>query len=157
MKVLKTIAELRAATDEEVIEFVREVLKIENPSQYFKEKFSAEYSYTTLKAEPEKRGYHLDYVKDNDDTNTHKTVTVYMGKPFERLNLSMDKDVKERYKAFIDKYGSSRIHTTIALSEYMDAVENGELTPIIEVFPLSQTTPEPKGKGKKANKASSEE
>ena len=126
---IKTLEELRAAEDEEVLECMMEVKKSGIKTADFQTSFDTGYSYTALSNELTARGYIQTWVKPQGV----KEVKVKMSKNNDRINLNMTKECKERFENFLKDKNYNFVHTTAALMTYMDAVEKKEIKVFVEV------------------------
>ncbi len=50
-----------------------------------------------------------------------------------RVSVYMTPEVADRYRRFIGDNKHSYLHTSAALTAYMDAYKNGEIRPVMEV------------------------
>lgn len=126
---IKTLEELRAAKDEEVLECMMEFKKSGTQTKDFQSSYGADYSYTSLTNELTVRGYVQTWVKPQGV----KEVKVKMSKNNDRINLNMTKECKERFENFLKDKNYNFVHTTAALMTYMDAVEKKEIKVFVEV------------------------
>lgn len=129
---IKTLEELRAAKDEEVLECMMEVKRSGVLTKEFETNFGASYSYSTLVNELTSRGYIQAWVKPQEVKGV-KEVKVKMSKNNDRINLNMTKECKERFENFLKDKNYNFVHTTAALMTYMDAVEKKEIKVFVEV------------------------
>ena len=126
---IKTLEELRAAKDEEVLECMMELKRSGKQTKEFTESFGTDYSYGSLANELTSRGYIQTWVKPQGV----KEVKVKMSKNNDRINLNMTKECKEKFENFLKDKNYNFVHTTAALMTYMDAVEKKEIKVFVEV------------------------
>ena len=124
---IRTISELRNATDREVLACIAEVKANGVQTNDFQNYFKTEYSYTTLTKELSNRGYSQRWVKDSP-----KFVKVKMEKTA-RMNLNMTKECREKYEAFLADKAYNFIHTSAALMSYIEDYESGKVKTQVEV------------------------
>lgn len=124
---IRTISELRNASDREVLACIAEVKANCVQTNDFQNYFKTEYSYTTLTKELSNRGYSQRWVKD-----APKVVNVKMGKTA-RMNLNMTQECRERYEAFLADKTYNFIHTSTALMSYIEDYESGKVKTQIEI------------------------
>lgn len=124
---IRTIMELRNASDREVLACIAEVKANGVQTNDFQNYFKTEYSYTTLTKELSNRGYSQRWVKDSP-----KVVNVKMEKTA-RMNLNMTQQCREKYEAFLADKTYNFIHTSTALMSYIEDYENGKVKTQIEI------------------------
>lgn len=124
---IRTISELRNASDREVLACIAEVKANGVQTNDFQNYFKTEYSYTTLTKELSNRGYSQRWVKDDA-----KVVRVKMEKTA-RMNLNMTQECRERYEAFLADKTYNFIHTSAALMSYIEDYESGKVKTQVEV------------------------
>lgn len=148
MEMVKTIEELRnleIVSDEQLLEYFNSA---QGHTREFQQFFDVNYSYTMLRTVLEERGFVDGWHRPVDKQKEEKEVfqiTIQRQKNNSSMNLTMTNDCKERYKQFTDENGDAFVHTTAALTLYMDLCESGRL----EVL-SSHITPK-KGKKRNAN------
>ena len=125
---IRTIMELRNATDREVLACIAEIKANGVQTSDFQNFFKTEYSYTTLTKELSNRGYSQRWVKDD----APKFVKVKMEKTA-RMNLNMTKECREKYEAFLADKAYNFIHTSAALMSYIEDYESGKIKTQVEV------------------------
>lgn len=124
---LRTISELRNATDREVLACIAELKANGVQTNDFQNYFKTEYSYSTLTKELSNRGYSQQWVKDDA-----KVVRVKMEKTA-RMNLNMTQECREKYEAFLADKSYNFIHTSAALMSYIEDYESGKVKTQVEV------------------------
>ena len=124
---IRTISELRNASDREVLACIAEVKANGVKTNDFQNFFKTEYSYSSLTNELSNRGYSQRWVKDKP-----KVVNVKMGKTA-RMNLNMTQECREKYEAFLADKTYNFIHTSTALMSYIEDYENGKVKMQIEI------------------------
>ena len=125
---IRTISELRNASDHEVLACIAEVKANGVQTSDFQNFFKTEYSYSTLTKELSNRGYSQRWVKDD----APKFVKVKMEKTA-RMNLNMTKECREKYEAFLADKSYNFIHTSAALMSYIEDYESGKVKTQVEV------------------------
>ena len=125
---IRTISELRNASDREVLACIAEIKANGVQTSDFQNFFKTEYSYTTLTKELSNRGYSQRWVKDD----APKFVKVKMEKTA-RMNLNMTKECREKYEAFLADKAYNFIHTSAALMSYIEDYESGKVKTQVEV------------------------
>ena len=124
---IRTISELRNASDREVLACIAEVKANGVKTNDFQNYFKTDYSYSTLTGELSNRGYSQHWVKDSP-----KFVKVKMEKTA-RMNLNMTKECREKYEAFLTDKAYNFIHTSAALMSYIEDYESGKVKTQVEV------------------------
>ena len=124
---IRTIMELRNASDPEVLACIAEVKANGVKTNDFQNYFKTDYSYSTLTGELSNRGYSQRWVKDKP-----KVVRVKMEKTA-RMNLNMTKECREKYEAFLADKSYNFIHTSAALMSYIEDYESGKVKAQVEV------------------------
>lgn len=127
---IKTLNELRTATDTQVLACMDEFKQSGTKTADFQTTFDVDYSYTTLSSELTTRGYVQKWVKNRKDS---KEVKVKFTKDNARMNLAMTKECKEKYEKFLEDKSYNFIHTTAAIMNYLDEVEKKEIKVSVEV------------------------
>lgn len=125
---IRTISELRNATDHEVLACIAEVKANGVQTNDFQNHFKTEYSYSTLTKELNNRGYSQRWVKDD----APKFVKVKMEKTA-RMNLNMTQECREKYEAFLADKSYNFIHTSAALMSYIEDYESGKVKTQVEI------------------------
>lgn len=129
---IKTLNELRTASDSEVLACVDEIRASRVKTTDFQKTFGTEYVYPTLINELTARGYTQRWVKNKEGV---KEIKIKPGDETEELHLDVTKECKKRYEKFLeDKSSYDYIHTTAAIMNYLDEVEKGEIKVSIEVI-----------------------
>lgn len=126
---IKTIDELRTATDEQVLACMEEIGKKKIPTNELKEKCGTDYSYSVLLTELKTRGYTQIWAK-----TAPKVITVKMSADNARMNLNMTKECKARFEKFLSDKSYNFVHTSAAIMHYLDAVERKEIKVNVEVI-----------------------
>ena len=124
---IRTLSELRNASDREVLACIAEVKANGVQTSDFQNFFKTENSYSSCKKELSNRGYSQRWVKDSP-----KVVSVKMGKTA-RMNLNMTQECRERYEAFLADKSYNFIHTSTALMSYIEDYESGKVKTQIEI------------------------
>lgn len=124
---IRTLSELRNASDREVLACISEVKANGVQTSDFQNFFKTEYSYSSLTKELSNRGYSQRWVKDSP-----KVVNVKMEKTA-RMNLNMTQQCREKYEAFLADKTYNFIHTSTALMSYIEDYENGKVKTQIEI------------------------
>lgn len=125
---IRTISELRNASDREVLACIAEVKANGVQTSDFQNFFKTEYSYSTLTKELSNRGYSQRWVKDD----APKFVKVKMEKTA-RMNLNMTQECREKYEAFLADKSYNFIHTSAALMSYIEDYESGKVKTQVEL------------------------
>lgn len=125
---IRTLSELRNASDREVLACIAELKANGVQTNDFQNFFKTEYSYSTLTKELSNRGYSQRWVKDD----APKFVKVKMEKTA-RMNLNMTKECREKYEAFLADKSYNFIHTSAALMSYIEDYESGKVKTQVEV------------------------
>lgn len=125
---IRTISELRNATDREVLACIAELKANGVQTNDFQNFFKTEYSYSTLTKELSNRGYSQRWVKDD----APKFVKVKMEKTA-RMNLNMTQECREKYEAFLADKSYNFIHTSAALMSYIEDYESGKVKTQVEL------------------------
>lgn len=120
---IKTLNELRMATDEQVLECVKES---RGKTKEFQTVFGTDYDYNAIVTELTRRGYVNGWYKpvaksDENPTKKAEVIEVKMSKDNACMNLNMTSECREAYKKFLEDKGYAFIHTTAALMNYMKA------------------------------------
>ena len=118
------IEDLRKASDEEVLKCYAEA---QGRTRDFQEYFKTDYSYGLIGAELQSRGYIQGWHKPT------KEIKVKFSKDNERMNLNMTKECKQRFEKFLEDKAYNFVHTTAAITNYLDAVEKKEIKVSVEV------------------------
>ena len=124
---IRTISELRNASDREVLACIAELKANGVQTNEFQNFFKTEYSYSSLTKELSNRGYSQRWVKDSP-----KFVKVKMEKTA-RMNLNMTQECREKYEAFLADKAYNFIHTSAALMSYIEDYESGKVKTQVEV------------------------
>lgn len=125
---IKTIEELKAATEVEINELL-ECFK-GNKTEDFQKVTGCEFTYSTLSTELTKRGYENFWHKPKAKK---RNFTVKMIQKPARFNLGMTPECKKAYEEFIKANGWGYVHTTAALMSYMEAYKKREIKVSIDV------------------------
>ena len=124
---IRTLSELRNASDREVLACIAEVKANGVQTSDFQNFFKTEYSYSSLTKELSNRGYSQRWVKD-----APKVMKIKMEKTA-RMNLNMTQECRERYEAFLADKSYNFIHTSTALMSYIEDYESGKVKTQIEI------------------------
>lgn len=118
---IKTLAELKTATDEELLACVAEARG--NTGKDFQTTFGTDYTYTCITTELTARGYVNGWYKER----AKKVIKVKFKKDNARMNLNMTRECKERFEKFLEDKSYNFVHTTAAIMHYIDEYENKEI------------------------------
>ena len=129
---VKTLEELRNATDEEILACYNEAQGHTNDSQ---NTFGADYSYSMITKELQNRGYKQTWTKPKKI----KEIKVKFSKDNARMNLNMTKECKERFEKFLQDKSYNFVHTTAAIMNYLDEVERKEIKVSVDSTILKST------------------
>lgn len=139
---IKTLEELKKATNEELLACYEEA---QGNTGDLKAAFGTDYSYSTLTTLMGKKGFVSGMYIPDDKKEAEKDtfqITIQRQGGNGSMNLTMTNECRERYKEFVQENGDAFVHTTAALSLYMDLCKEGRL----EVLSAHIA---PKKKGKK--------
>lgn len=145
INMVKTIEELKKLSNDELVTYYEAA---QGNTKDFQTTFGVEYSYTALTSEMRARGFVSGMYIPSDKKEPEKDVfriTIQRQSGNSNMNLTMTNECKERYKQFIQDNGDAFVHTTAALTLYMDLCEGNRL----EV--LSSHIAPKKGKRKTTN------
>ena len=123
---IKTLEELRNATNEQVLDCIKELERKKVKTSDFQQTFGTDYSYTTLVNELKSRGYEQAWTKKE------KKIVVRADPKKARMNLNMTLECKTRYEKFLQERSYNYLHTSAALMYYMEEYMEGNITPVLE-------------------------
>lgn len=123
---IRKLEDLRNATDKELLACVSEAKG--HTGNDFQTTFGTDYSYSCITNELTTRGY----VNGWHKVQKPKTIKIKFTKNNARMNLNMTKECKERYEKFLSDKSYNFIHTTAAIMNYLDEVEEKEINVNIE-------------------------
>ena len=125
---IKTTDDLRAATDAEIDELIEKFGDAK--TEDFQKTTGCDFAYSTFTTNLERRGYKNGWHKPK---SKRRTFTVKMLEKPERLNLAMTPECKEAYAKFIKENGWGYVHTTAALTSYMEAYKKRHIKVSVDV------------------------
>lgn len=125
---IKTLEELRNATDEEILACTGE---LKNHSKDFEATFKTDYSYGTFTGELRARGYVIGWHKPSNKSDECKQYDLPNDLPISdnkvSLTLNVTKECEEKYEKFIANKMFDYLHNTLALEKYMEDYESGKI------------------------------
>lgn len=125
---IKTTDDLRAATDTEIDELIEKFG--DSKTEDFQKVTGCEFSYSAFSTIISQRGYRNGWHKPRQ---RKRNFTVKMLEKPDRLNLAMTPECKEQYSKFIKENGWGYVHTTAALTSYMESYKKRHIKVSVDV------------------------